>query len=153
MCTVFFCFASFWLYHEYQVDSGDLFTHVFQDYFIDVVTPPPHPPPPPPPTPPPTPTHPTPHPTPPPTHPHPHPRQNGRHFADDILNVFSWMKSCAFWFEFHWNLFLRANGQYFRIGSGNGLTPNRRQAITWSNTGPVHSRIYAAREVDELIAK
>ena len=30
------------------------------------------------------------------------PRKNGRHFADDVLNAFSWMKM----YEFHWILFL-----------------------------------------------
>ena len=29
-------------------------------------------------------------------------------------------------------------------GSGNGLAPNRRQVITWTNDDPVHWRIYAA---------
>ena len=32
----------------------------------------------------------------------------------------------------------------------NGLAPNRRQAITWTNDGPVHWRIYAAIGGDEL---
>ena len=30
------------------------------------------------------------------------------------------------------------------IGSGNGLAPNKRQAITWTNADQVHRRIYAA---------
>ena len=30
------------------------------------------------------------------------------------------------------------------IGSRNGLAPNRRQAITWTNDDLVHWRIYAA---------
>ena len=34
--------------------------------------------------------------------------------------------------------------QWGSIGAGNGLTPNRRQAITWTNTDPVHLPIYAA---------
>ena len=34
--------------------------------------------------------------------------------------------------------------QYASIGSGNGLKPNRRQAITWTNADPVHWHIYAA---------
>ena len=36
------------------------------------------------------------------------------------------------------------------IGSGNGLAPNRRQAITWTNADPVDWRIYAALGGDEL---
>ena len=35
------------------------------------------------------------------------PRQNGRHFADDILNAFSWMKMFEYRLKFHWSLFLR----------------------------------------------
>ena len=30
------------------------------------------------------------------------------------------------------------------IGSGNGLVPKRRQAITWSNIDQVYCRVYAA---------
>ena len=37
------------------------------------------------------------------------------------------------------------------IGSGNGLAPNRRQAIIWTNADPVHWRIHTALEGDELI--
>ena len=37
------------------------------------------------------------------------------------------------------------------IGSGNGLAPNRRQAIIWTDDDPVHWRIYAALGGDELI--
>ena len=36
------------------------------------------------------------------------------------------------------------------VGSSNGLAPNRRQAIIWTNTDPVHWRIYAALG-DELM--
>ena len=35
-------------------------------------------------------------------------------------------------------------------GPGNGLLPVRRQAITRTNTDPVHWRIYAALGGDEL---
>ena len=34
--------------------------------------------------------------------------------------------------------------------SGNGLSPVRHQAITWTNAVPVHSRIYAKLKGDEL---
>ena len=37
------------------------------------------------------------------------------------------------------------------IGSGNGLAPNRPQAIAWTNADPLHWRIYAALGEDELI--
>ena len=36
------------------------------------------------------------------------------------------------------------------IGSGNGLVPNRRQAIAWTNDDPVHWHIYAALGGNEL---
>ena len=34
--------------------------------------------------------------------------------------------------------------QQASIDSGNGLAPNRRQAINWTNDDPVHWRVYAA---------
>ena len=37
------------------------------------------------------------------------------------------------------------------VGSGNGLSPIRRQAITWTKAVPVHWRIYAALGGDELM--
>ena len=40
--------------------------------------------------------------------------------------------------------FQESNWQSTSIGPGNGLAPNRRQAITWTNIDPVHWRIYAA---------
>ena len=46
--------------------------------------------------------------------------------------------------------FLGPNWQKVIITSGNGLAPNRRQAITWSNVDPVLWRIYAALGGDEL---
>ena len=36
------------------------------------------------------------------------------------------------------------------MGLGNGLAPNRRQAITWADDGPFSWRIYAALGSDEL---
>ena len=69
-----------------------------------------------------------------------------------FLNAFSWMKSFVLRFEFHWGLFLRAQLAMVSIGSGNGLVPNRRQAITWTNVEPVHWRIYAALGGDEFKA-
>ena len=47
----------------------------------------------------------------------------------------------AFWSNFHSN----AN-----IGSDNGLAPNRRHAIIWTNDSLVYSRIYALPGLDEL---
>ena len=34
------------------------------------------------------------------------PRQNGRHFANNIFNAFSWMKMNELPLKFHWDLFL-----------------------------------------------
>ena len=45
---------------------------------------------------------------------------------------------------------LESNWQYVSIGSGNGLTPNRRQAITWTNADPLHWRTYASLGLNEL---
>ena len=41
-------------------------------------------------------------------------------------------------FKFHRGLFLGSNWQYVTIGSGYGLAPNRRQAITWTNLDKDH---------------
>ena len=37
-----------------------------------------------------------------------------------------------------------SNWQQPSIGSDNGLAPNRRQAIIWTNVDPIHWHIYAA---------
>ena len=62
------------------------------------------------------------------------PRQDGRHFADDILK-------CIFLNEDVWianEISLKfvpkgPNWQYSSIGLDNGLAPSRRQAIIWTN--------------------
>ena len=51
--------------------------------------------------------------------------------------------------KFHWSLFLRV--QQPRIGSDDGLVPNRWQAIIWTNADSVRWCIYAALGGDELI--
>ena len=65
-------------------------------------------------------------------------------------NAFSWMKI----------LDLDSNSLKFvpkphidnkiSIGLGNGLAPNRRQAINWINNDPVHRRIYASSDLNWL---
>ena len=57
-------------------------------------------------------------------------------------DAFAWMKSFAFWLKFHWTLFLRVQ---LTISQ-----PIRRQAIIWTNSEPVHWRIYVALGGDEL---
>ena len=79
------------------------------------------------------------------------PTQNSRHFADntfkciffnDNLN-FEWnfTEICSLWFDW----------QYDSIGSDNGLAPNRRQAITWTNVGMFYLRINASLGLNELM--
>ena len=49
---------------------------------------------------------------------------------------------------FRWILFL--NWQYAGIGSDNGLTPKRRQAIIWTNGSLVYWRVYVSLGLDDL---
>ena len=57
------------------------------------------------------------------------------------LNTFSWMKMLEFRLKFHWRLFLRVQLTIFQhcfskiiiIGSSNGLSPVRHQAIILTN--------------------
>ena len=49
---------------------------------------------------------------------------------------------------FCWILFL--NWQYAGIGSDNGLTPKRRQAIIWTNGSLVYWRVYVSLGLDDL---
>ena len=65
-------------------------------------------------------------------------------------DAFSWMKSLVFWLKFHWSLFLSVQLTTPGIGLDNGLAPNRRQAIIWSNADMIHWRIYAALQGCEL---
>ena len=77
--------------------------------------------------------------------------QNGRHFRkQQFQKHFLWMESWVFRFEFHCSLFLRDRWQKVSNGSGNGLAPNRWQAITRTNADQVPWRIYAALGGDEL---
>ena len=43
-----------------------------------------------------------------------------------------------------------SNWQYLSIGSVNGLAPNRRQAIIWTNADLIHWRIYTAPGGEEF---
>ena len=56
--------------------------------------------------------------------------------------------------DFAWNFTeicsQESNWQYASIGLGNGLVPNRRQAIAWINDDLVYWTIYAALGGDEL---
>ena len=46
-----------------------------------------------------------------------------------------------------------SNWQYPSIALDNGLAPNRRQAIVWTNATPILWHIYTALEEDELSRK
>ena len=46
--------------------------------------------------------------------------------------------------------FFVSNWQYCSIGSDNGLAPNRRQTINWTNVGMLYRRIYASLGPNEL---
>ena len=66
------------------------------------------------------------------------------HFLDEIFFV---------WFEFHWSFVTKGlmdNKWALVQVPGNGLTPNRRQAIIWTNADPAQWRIYAALVGEEL---
>ena len=80
------------------------------------------------------------------------PGQNGRHFGRrHFLTNFlewKWQNSNSNFIEI---CFHESNWQYAIFSSGNGLAPNKRQAITWTHDGPVHWRIYAALRGDTLI--
>ena len=72
-----------------------------------------------------------------------HPGKNGRHLADDIFRcILVDEKLC---------IFINISLKLPNIGSDNGLGPNRRQAIVWTNAEPIHRRIYPALGGDELM--
>ena len=56
-------------------------------------------------------------------------RQNGRYLSDDIFYFILFIGNLSIY-------------QYYNVCSGNGLAPNRRHAIIWTNDGLVYSRIH-----------
>ena len=56
----------------------------------------------------------------------------------------------VFWFKFHWRLFLRVQLTITQHCLDNGLAPNRRQAIIWTNAHPINWRLYMALGGDEI---
>ena len=62
------------------------------------------------------------------------------------------MKTLNFNYNFTEICSLGSNWQYGSIGSDNGLAPNRRQAIIWTNDGPGYWRLYASLDLNELNA-
>ena len=79
------------------------------------------------------------------------PGQNGHHFADDIFQMYfrEW-KRLYFESISIWVCSLESDKHYLSIGLDNGLAPNRRQTIIWTNADPIHWRIHAALGGDEL---
>ena len=73
------------------------------------------------------------------------PKQNGRHFADDIFK-FMFMNEmfCISYQSFTEVCSQGSEWQKDNVGLSDGLAPNMRQALTWSNVDPVYWRIYAA---------
>ena len=65
-------------------------------------------------------------------------------------NAHSWLKMFRISLNFcFWCLDWKQTG----IGSDNGLAPNGRQAIIWTNNGIFNSRIYALLGPNELTNK
>ena len=60
------------------------------------------------------------------------------------------MKKIVFWLNFTEICSQGSNWQQPSIGLDNGLALNRRQAIIWTITHPIHGRIYAALGGDGL---
>ena len=77
------------------------------------------------------------------------PGQNGRHFTDNIFRYNSMNEKFCILIKI--SLKFCPKGPIDNsIGLDNGLTPNKRQAIIWSNADPIHWPIYAALDRDEL---
>ena len=79
------------------------------------------------------------------------PGQNGRHFGRQQFQMHFLALKFEFWLKFHWSLFVSVQLTIPSIGSDNGLAPNRRQAIIWTNADPIYWRIYAALRGDEFM--
>ena len=63
------------------------------------------------------------------------------------------MKIVVFWLKFHWNLFPGVQLTEKKVGLNNDLTPNKPQAVIWTNDGLIYRRIYAALRLNELMYK
>ena len=53
-------------------------------------------------------------------------------------NTFPLMKIFEFEINIHWNISIGSIWLHVSFGSGNGLGPNRRQVIIWTNADPIH---------------
>ena len=80
------------------------------------------------------------------------PRHYGRRFPDDIFKrIFLNENVWIFDLKFTETCSQESNWQQISIGSGKGLAPNRRKAITCTNADPVHLRIYGAPRGDTML--
>ena len=71
------------------------------------------------------------------------PRRNRLHFVDDIFKYIFVNENYEFRLTFHWRSSLRDQLTVTQH-CFNGLAPNRRRAIIWTNTDLIHWRIYSA---------
>ena len=63
-------------------------------------------------------------------------------FADGIFRCIFLNKMIELRLKFHWNFSKGSNWQQASVCSCNGLAPDRRQAITWTNDDTVYWRIF-----------
>ena len=68
-----------------------------------------------------------------------------------LLNVFYWIKNLLSYLDLNGVYCWWFNLQDAIIGSGNGLAPNRRQAIIWTHDDLVHWRINAPLSLNGLV--
>ena len=74
-----------------------------------------------------------------------HGQNAGRHFADDVFKYIFMNEKFSILLRI--SLKFVPNGPIDNnpaFGFDNGLAPNRRQTIIWTNAGLIHWRIYAA---------
>ena len=81
------------------------------------------------------------------------PGQNGRHFGRRHFQMHFMNENDIIPIQMSMFFPQESNEESASIDSGNGLAPNRQQAITWTNDGLIHLRIYAALGGDELIVE
>ena len=74
-------------------------------------------------------------------------------FTDDILKRIFFNENIRISIKFSLKFVPKlSNSRYPSIGLDNGLAPNRRQSITWTNTDPVQRHIYASLGGNELVS-
>ena len=77
------------------------------------------------------------------------PGQNGRHFADNIFRCIFLNEKICILIEISLKFVLEGSIEN-KENLDNGLAPNRRQAIIWTNADSINWRIYVALGGDEL---